>query len=318
MGSRLRIKPPEDYLFKRDVCSYGYFLLAPNRWDPESCTLTRPLLLDHSVAVLTIGQSKDAPGADLIVQSDIALDRAQQREARCRVERMLRLDEHDLSHFHRVDSRWKRSGRGRLFRSPTLFEDIVKTVTNCNVTWAGTMNMNARLCEVISPSFPSPRQLSRKRPATLRSRCGVGYRDERIVALAKLAVAGEIDEDWYADPSNSDEAVRERLLALPGIGPYAAANIMQLLGRYASLALDTESVRHGRDILGFEGESNDIMRRVTEHYERFGDQRFRSYWLDLWSFYEDRRGPAWTWDPATVGRTFTAALLTQRKRLATP
>jgi hypothetical protein len=43
------------------------------------------------------------------------------------------------------------------------------------------------------------------------------------------------------------------LIALPGVGPYAAANIMQLLGRYHRLPLDTESVAHGRNVLGLKG-----------------------------------------------------------------
>ncbi len=309
MGSRLSLTPPVDYVFKRDVCSYGYFLLAPNRWDPTTCTLSRPLKLSGGVTVLTIGQPADCPGTPILAKADRPLARAEQKEARHQLTRMLRLDEADLGSFHRVDPRWRRSGRGRLFRSPTLFEDIIKTVTNCNVTWAGTMNMNARLCEVISPAFPTPTQLARRRPATLRSRCGVGYRDQRIVELAKIASSGELEEEWYSDPTNSDDAVRQRLEELPGIGPYAAANIMQLLGRYSVLALDTESVRHGREILGFGGESAKISRRVAQHYERFGEHKFRSYWLDLWTFYEARRGPAWTWDPETVGRTFTAALL---------
>jgi 3-methyladenine DNA glycosylase/8-oxoguanine DNA glycosylase len=36
-----------------------------------------------------------------------------------------------------------------------------------------------------------------------------------------------------------DDEVEARLLALPGIGPYAAAHVMLTLGRYSRLVLDS-------------------------------------------------------------------------------
>ena len=36
-----------------------------------------------------------------------------------------------------------------------------------------------------------------------------------------------------------DEALRDQLLALPGIGPYAADNLLRLLGHYGYLGLDS-------------------------------------------------------------------------------
>jgi len=112
-----------------------------------------------------------------------------------------------------------------------------------------------------------------------------------------------------ADPALNDAEVLSFLKALPGIGPYSAANIMQLLGRYAFLALDTESVRHGRTVLGMTGTDRAILKQVADHFEPFGEHKFRSYWFELWKYYEDKRGPSQDWDRETTGRTFTAALL---------
>ena len=81
------------------------------------------------------------------------------------------------------------------------------------------------------------------------------------------------------------------------------------LGRYARLPLDTESVRHGRTMLGFKGSSAQVMKKVKRHFEPVGDQAFRSYWFEMWTFYESKHGPAWTWERDTTGRMFTAALL---------
>ena len=77
-------------------------------------------------------------------------------------------------------------------RSPTFFEDVIKTVTSCNVTWPSTVVMNIRLCEVVGRggAFPTPRRLARTRPATLRARCRVGYRDQRIIELSRMFASG--------------------------------------------------------------------------------------------------------------------------------
>lgn len=312
-GSVLRVPVPDDYLFRRDVCSYGYFLLAPNRWDPAAGVLGRTLEVGGSgswcTVRLLIDQPSDEPGGPVRVRCDRRLDRSQSGEVKRLVARMLNLDDDGVREFHRIARPFRKSGRARLFRSPTLFEDVIKTVTSCNVAWTSTIRMNERLCAVINPAFPRPGQLARRRPGTLRARCGVGYRDVRMVELARLFAQDAPEVAGLEDEGRADTEVYEQLLGLPGIGPYAASNIMQLLGRYGHLPVDTETMRHARSFLGMDGPERELRRRVEEHYERFGDHRFRAYWFELWSDYERRRGPAWTWDPETTGKSFTASAL---------
>jgi 3-methyladenine DNA glycosylase/8-oxoguanine DNA glycosylase len=322
----MTIKPPADFVLPRDYCSYGYFMLSPHRWDAAASAVITAQDLADGPALVQItqpagraagrasgkGDLRALAGRPLRIATDRTLTAADRANVRARLVRMLRLDEtaQHLAAFHAVDDRWKRAGRGRLMRSPTLFEDIIKTVTSCNVTWPGTIGMNRRLCEVFGravPSqrdgadgapgytFPQPAKLARVRPASLRGRCGVGYRDTRIVELARMFNRDEIDEVWLTDPATSGDEARRFLLSLPGVGPYAAANIMQLLGRYDHVALDSEAVRHGREALGFKGADAAIMRKVAAHYAAFGPHAFRSYWLTMWVAYEAKQGPAWTW-----------------------
>jgi 3-methyladenine DNA glycosylase/8-oxoguanine DNA glycosylase len=320
----LQLTPPADYDLARDVCSYGYFLLAPNHWDHESRVLWRVFAFADGPVLAEIAQPKGA-GGKLRVRTSRSLLREGKDELVGQVTRMLRLDESAqmLAAFHRLDPRFKKSGRGRLFRSPTLFEDVIKTVTSCNVQWPGTITMNQRLCEVVGAkvrlggvtahAFPSAKQLAKVSAGTLRGRCRVGYRDKRIVELARLfsmpVKRGGIDQAMLQDPATPDDVLFRTLVDLPGIGPYAAANIMQLLGRYGRLPLDTESVRHGRTMLGFKGSSAQVMKKVHAHFKPMGDQAFRSYWFEMWTFYESKHGPAWTWERNTTGRLFTAAHL---------
>lgn len=314
-GSVLNISTPQGFDLARDVCSYGYFVLVPNYWDVGRQTLSRVLEFDRAPSACVIDQRHD--GA-LRARFDRKLDRPEQAQARAKIARMLSLDtdHHEVRAFHRVDPRWKKSGRARLFRSPTLFEDVIKTVTSCNVAWPSTVNMNRRLCEVCGRksasgaySFPTPQKLARTRVGTLRGRCRVGYRDQRIVDLARLFVRGEIDEVWLADPQTPEDDVFKFLLTLPGIGPYAAGNIMQLLGRYSRLAIDTETIRHAKSVLGYTGTDAQITKKIRAHYEPFGEHKFRSYWFELWRFYETKAGPSHTWEREKVSTTFTAANL---------
>ncbi len=338
-GSALTLRVPSDFHLARDYCSYGYFLLAPNHWDPVSSTLFRVLDLAQGPTVVRVNQAGPVQGVrrrldlslcgnPLRVQASRTLTRPEQAQTKRLLSRMLRLDEDAalLAAFHRVDPRWKRSGRGRLMRSPTLFEDVIKTVTSCNVTWPGTIQMNRRLCEVLgSPirsgdafpfrrTFPTAEKLGRTRAATLRGRCRLGYRDGRLIQLARLFRARKtgdaaLDAGWFEDAGTGDDAIYEVLLSLPGIGPYAASNIMQLLGRYGRLPLDSESVRHGRDVLGYVGTDAQVMKKVGVHFAPFGEHAFRSYWFEMWVHYEKKAGPSWTWRRETDAAQFTASKL---------
>lgn len=328
---------PADYVLARDLCSYGYFLLEPNLWDPASCAYTTTLDLGGVAVTLQVtqgargstraareGDREHAAGGELTVKADRPLDAAQRRLVRARLSRILRLDEsvETIEAFHRADPRFAASGRGRLMRSASLFEDVLKTVTSCNVTWPSTVGMNRKLCAVFGRrsasggrAFPTAARLAAARPATLRARCSVGYRDARIVELARIfnaAAKGRragFDPAAAEDGTLTDDALFDALIELPGIGPYAAANILQLLGRYSRLPLDTESIRHGRTVLGYKGSAAQVMKKVRRHYEPFGEHRFRSYWFELWEYYESKRGASWTWERETTGKTFTASKL---------
>jgi 3-methyladenine DNA glycosylase/8-oxoguanine DNA glycosylase len=317
-GSTLKIAPPADFSLPRDVCSYGYFVLMPNYWDVSRQTLSRVLEFDVKPSACVIDQAGEGNGGVICARFDRKLDRAEQGQAKAQIGRMLCLDHSaaDLRAFHRVDPRWKKSGKGRLFRSPTLFEDVIKTVTSCNVTWPSTVNMNRRLCEVCGRksvsgaySFPSAKKLARTRLGTLRGRCRVGYRDQRIIDLARLFVSGHIDEEWLTDSSASDDEVFKFLISLPGIGPYAGGNIMQLLGRYSRLAVDTETIRHGKSVLAMSGTDAQITKALHQHYNRFGEHKFRSYWFEIWQHYESKAGPSHLWERDLVSKAFTAANL---------
>ncbi len=130
-----------------------------------------------------------------------------------------------------------------------------------------------------------------------------------MIELARIVDSGELDVAHLEDPATSDDDVRDALLELPGIGPYAANNMLQLLGRYGHVPCDTETMRHAKAVLGFQGNARSIEKQVREHYAPFGAHVFRSYWFEMWEFYEGKQGPSHLWEPKIVGKAFTASKL---------
>ncbi|KAF8679055.1 hypothetical protein HU200_045809 [Digitaria exilis] len=132
------------------VCSHGLFMMAPNRWDPAARALVRPLRLasDSSVSVLArISAHPARPGAALLVAVQRAGDLSSRDQDYIleQVRRMLRLSEEDgaaVAEFQAMHAAAREAGFGRIFRSPTLFEDMVK--------WTRTLAMATSLCELQS------------------------------------------------------------------------------------------------------------------------------------------------------------------------
>jgi 3-methyladenine DNA glycosylase/8-oxoguanine DNA glycosylase len=225
---------------------------------------------------------------------------------------MLRLDE-DLSGWFAVAPPEARArGFGRLIRSPTFFEDAVKTITGCNVAWPNTIRMNALLCEAFGDgAFPEPMHLAHVEPERVKQQTKVGYRAGRIVALARLIHEGALKPTELADPELPTDELLQRLKQLPGIGPYAAANLCQLLGRYEPLAIDTETYRHFRQHLGVPTPDNPkhLHPAIDARYASYAPYQFLAYWFELWVAYERAVGPAVTWEPSEHGQRLTGRLL---------
>ncbi|CAN6169087.1 unnamed protein product [Urochloa humidicola] len=138
------------------VCSHGLFMMAPNRWDPAARALERPLRLasDRSTSLLARVSAHPARlGTALLVavHGVDALSSLDKDYILEQVRRMLRLSEEDgaaVAEFQVMHAAAREAGFGRIFRSPTLFEDMVKCILLCNCQWTRTLSMAAALCEL--------------------------------------------------------------------------------------------------------------------------------------------------------------------------
>ena len=245
---QLTVKTPPDFNFHRTVLSHGWCELLPFELDRAKWKLTRVLDLDRLKPVtVEIAVRKGALKID--VSRNVG-ERAGKKIIRD-VRHMFRLDD-DLQEFYKTmiadrDFAWiAEQGAGRLLRSPTVFEDLVKMICTTNCSWALTDKMVNGLVNELGTasddgrkSFPSAAAMDAASAAFYRDTIRAGYRSPYLKELAQRVASGELDvESWLTTDASLSNLMKE-IKSVKGVGNYAAENLLKLIGRYDGLALDS-------------------------------------------------------------------------------
>ncbi len=269
---------PVDLL--RTITSHGVADLPPNDIDLEAGTLTTTLALPRGATTIRVsaGRKGFAKVAGTGPKAGVLES----------VRHMLRLDA-DLTAFYDVAAAdpelgWAAAGAGRMLRSPTVFEDVVKTICTTNCAWSATVRMTTALVDHLGAeapdgrrAFPTPAAMAAADEAFYRDVVRAGYRGAYLRSLAEDVAEGRLDLEALNDPELSDEEVADRLLALPGCGPYATAHIMMLLGRYSRLVLDSWTRPTYARLRGRKAADRTIERRFRPYRDYAG----LAFWLYL-------------------------------------
>jgi 3-methyladenine DNA glycosylase/8-oxoguanine DNA glycosylase len=203
----------------------------------------------------------------------------------------------DLSGFYRAaaddpDLAWVTSGAGRMIRSPTAFEDVVKTVCTTNCSWALTQKMvTALVTELGEPAiggdgsltkaFPTAEAMAAQPEGFYRDVVRAGYRSPHMVKLATLVATGEVDLEGLSRSRPEqipDDDVESVLLELPGVGPYAAAHIMMTMGRDSRLIFDSWTRPKYARLVGKKKVADATIQR---RFHRYGPHAGLAFWLFL-------------------------------------
>ncbi len=237
---RLFVPAPSDFSFLETVSAHGWRRLLPFVWNEDALTLVRTEEFGGQLITLTIS------AADDMVQVETDRD-CGEAELAARVSRMLQLDL-PLTGFHAycrtqpeltgiADCR-----RGRLLRSPTLWEDVVKVIATTNTTWAQTISMSARLVQEFGRegrAFPSAAEIAEVPLDDFAAKARMGYRSAYVHAIAAAIAEGSLELEAWQTEDLTAETLRKRLLSLPGIGPYGAACLLLYLGKPAHVNSDS-------------------------------------------------------------------------------
>lgn len=276
--------------FARTLLSHGVADLPPNLIEPDGSRLRTVLPAGGRAWAVQV----DTPGRGLALASadgGSPPPQAVQFSLLAQLRMMLRLDE-DLSPFYAVAAAdpvlsWVASGAGRMLRSPTVFEDVVKTICTTNCAWSGTVRMvGALVGELGRPAegaadrraFPTPEAMAEVDDGFYRDVARAGYRGPYLRSLAADVADGRLDLERFNDPGLSDEEVAEQLLMLAGVGPYAMAHVMMLIGRYRRLVLDSWTRPKYRRLSGRARITDTGIIRAFGRYREFAGLAF---WLTL-------------------------------------
>jgi N-glycosylase/DNA lyase len=285
---QLTIRTPNGFNFYRTVLSHGWCELLPFELDRENWKLTRVIDLNRGKPV-TVEVSARKGALKLLVSRQVN-DRAAQKIIHD-VRHMFRLDD-DLNLFYQIISTepefaWiAEQGAGRLLRSPTVFEDLVKMICTTNCSWALTEKMVTSLVNELGTaaddgrkSFPTAEVMAQQSPEFYRDRMRSGYRAPYLNELAQRVASGELKvESWLSSNASLADLMKE-MKSVKGVGNYAAENLLKLIGRYDGLALDSwtrakfaQARNHGRV-------AND--KKILRFYSRFNSWRGLVLWCDM-------------------------------------
>jgi N-glycosylase/DNA lyase len=264
--------------FARTVLSHGVADLPPNAVADDGSALETVLLADGRAWAVRV--VPDVPG---FARMEVA-DGAPVDELTAVVRHMLRLDD-DLSAFYAVagadaELAWVALGAGRMLRSPTVFEDLVKTICTTNCTWSATVRMVTALVRElgVGGAFPLPEAMAAAGDDFYVGAAKTGYRGPYLRSIAADVAEGRLDLEALADPAHRDADVTERQLALPGVGPYACAHMMMLLGRYRQLILDSWTRPTYRRLTG-RSRVTDV--GIQKAFRRYREYAGLAFWLRL-------------------------------------
>lgn len=204
---------------------------------------------------------------------------------------MLGLDR-DLSSFYAVASQEPKlahvvdKAEGRILRSASFFEDTVKTILTTNTAWSGTKRMALALVDLYGKplsgeptqrAFPTPAQLATADVEALRQEAKLGYRAPYVSELARRVDSGELDLEVYKTADLPTADLRKELLAIKGIGAYAAANLLMLLGRTDYIPIDSYALKVVSD--EFHDGQPVKPADVEAAFERFGEWKGMAFWF---------------------------------------
>lgn len=286
----LQIPTPEGFDFEAVVRSHGWAQLDPFSVPELTIGLER-IHQFSSGEVLQLHFRPGEQGLEVAVEdSHVSATDNLTAEARKAARTIFQLDL-DLEPFYallegRSRYSWiEPSGAGRLLRSPTVWEDLVKTLMTTNIAWAATRKIVERLTALGDQhragkyAFPTPARIASCDPEVLSKEVRAGYRTQYLQNLAEQIATGALDVERWADKDIPADDLYDQIKSLNGFGPYASAVVMKLLGRHGRLSLDTSARSMFKAEFRPEGKFND--RDIEEHYRQFEGWSGLVLWMDL-------------------------------------
>ena len=290
----LTLPTPPNFSLASVVRSHGWVQMLPFEEMDEGRSFLYTDTLSNGQAVFY--RVRAVTGA-LRVELSEALDEPAQAEVSAHLRWMLALDGFapDFTEFYTLARQEPKLAKaverqaGRVLRCPTLFEDVLKTLMTTNTLWAHTKRMCRELvsnygqptgCESGRRAFPTPQRLAVLEEAELRQVARLGYRAPYVLALARRVAGGELDLEVLKTSALPTPELRKALMQIKGVGGYAAANLLMLLGRYDYLPVDSWALKMVSQ--EFHGGARIGPAEVEAAFAAWGKFKGLAYWFWEW------------------------------------
>ncbi len=290
MPINLFLNAPKNFSFQQTVNSHGWSQLPPFEIDRENWQLSyvfaNPYFKDPIATHIS-----EAEGKIKIEIADGKINSKTEELILRDVRHILRLDD-DLRDFYKIIKVEKslawiaKDNAGRLLRSPTVFEDLIKTVCTTNCSWALTKKMVANLVEKLGEptkngkhAFPTAERMASVSGEFYRDEIRAGYRASYFAELAEMVASGKINPETWLSSDLPTAELKKEMKQIKGVGDYAAENLLKLVGRYDGLALD--SWLRAQFYKKHNGGEICADKEIERFYERHGNWRGLSMWCDM-------------------------------------
>ena len=290
MSKTLFVETPENFRFVPTVYSHGWSELPPFQLDSEKWKLSYVFDNEHLQKPVSAEIYEYKRGIK-IKFAETGLSVKAEQKILSDLRHILRIDE-DLNEFYKLSDAlnnlsWiSRENAGRLLRSPTVFEDLVKTICTTNCSWSLTKKMITNLVEKLGKkttdgksAFPTAEEMASVSPDFYRDEMRAGYRAPYFLELAEIVASGKLNPENWLDSDLPTIELKKEMKKIKGVGDYAAENLLKLVGRYDGLALD--SWLRSQFYKKHNAEQICADKEIEFFYEKFGSWRGLAIWCDM-------------------------------------
>ncbi|MEW5800226.1 MAG: hypothetical protein AB1728_14605 [Bacteroidota bacterium] len=286
----LSLTTPKNFKFRTLLYSHGWSDLEPFKVSNDDKELRTVISLPRNRHALVVIAEQNT-NLRLTVESKKTLTAGEQTTLKRYVRSMFRLDD-SLDNFYALcrkekHLRWIPAiDGGRMLRSATVFEDIVKMICTTNCSWSLTKiivshltaKLGTRVAEGVY-SFPSSEKIAEQSERWMRKETSSGYRAPYLLEFAERVASKKLSVEHLRTSQMTTDELYKFLRTIKGVGHYAAGNLLKLLGHYDYLSIDSwiraqfsQIHKNGRKV-------SDAT--IEKHYAQYGKWRGLICWMEM-------------------------------------